>query len=307
MKDVLIKNCYTSAFDIKDENLKKLIIINTKCLTDDKVQRNVYTDTNRLRDELVYFNFYGDRPQYTDILNLLLPSILSNTNVQRGEEEVISLISKYIKYLKFEEYRFEYILAAVLYNSLIHQLMENVNIEYGDLLQAIKERMIGFKMELDKSDIIKFQMQRIKAIQTIDNYIDLKVCDYKENEIIVNFLNVIYDVYIDDRQVLNDGILSLKKSILSILGIEPNLNIGNIDFISSMSLYITKLRKYSINKSPYKISSNPRNFINLKKGDTIVDPILNRIKVIDKELQDNILRISVEAKSGTYTFKFKRV
>lgn len=306
MKDVLIKNCYTSAFDIKDDNLKKLMIINTKCLVDDKIQRNVYIDTNRLRDELVYFNFYGQRPEYKDILNLLLPSILSNTNIQKGEEEVVSLITKYIKYLKLQEQSFEYIIGTVLYNSLIHELLENQNIEYQDLLQSIKQRMIEFKIELEKSDIIKFQMARIKAIQIIDNYIDMKICDYKENEIVTNFLNVIYDVYIEEREIINEGLLSLKKSILSILGIEPNLNIDNIDFISSMSLYITKLRKYSINKDTYKISSNPRSLITLNQGDTILDPILNKIKVVDKEFSNNILSLAVEAKSGRYTFKFKR-
>ena len=307
MKDDLIKNCYISSFDIEDTSLKHLMIIGTKCLIDNKLQRNVYVDNKRLKDELIYFNFYENKPQYMDVLNVLLSLILSNTNIQKSEDEVLSLIQKYVKYLKRDKYLFDYILASVLYNSLIHNLIDNPNLEYEEILQSIKEKMIGLQIELDKASMIKFQMARIKAIQIIDNYIDLKICDYAENELITNLLNVIYDIYIEDRECLNDGILSMKKSILSILSAEANLNIENIDFISSMGAYITKLRKYSINKSSYNTSSDPRSLINLNKGDTIVDPILNKIQVISKDFCDNVLRISIKSKSGQYTFSFKRV
>lgn len=307
MRDDLIKNCYISSFDIEDSSLKHLMIIGTKCLIDNKLQRNVYVDNNRLKDELIYFNFYESKPQYSDVLNVLLPLILSNTNIQKSEEEVLALIQKYVRYLKKEQYLFDYILASVLYNSLIHNLIDNKDMEYEEILQSIKEKVIGLQIELDKTSMIKFQMARIKAIQVIDNYIDLKICDYEENEIITNLLNVIYDIYMEDREFINDGLLSIKKSILSILSADANLNIDNIDFISSMAMYITKLRKYSINKSSYNTSSEPRSLINLNKGDTIVDPILNKIQVISKDFCDNVLRISIKSKSGQYTFSFKRV
>ena len=307
MRDDLIKNCYISSFDIEDSSLKHLMIIGTKCLIDNKLQRNVYVDNNRLKDELIYFNFYESKPQYSDVLNVLLPLILSNTNIQKSEEEVLALIQKYVRYLKKEQYLFDYILASVLYNSLIHNVIDNKDMEYEEILQSIKEKVIGLQIELDKTSMIKFQMARIKAIQVIDNYIDLKICDYEENEIITNLLNVIYDIYMEDREVINDGLLSIKKSILSILSADANLNIDNIDFISSMAMYITKLRKYSINKSSYNTSSDPRSLINLNKGDTIVDPILNKIQVISKDFCDNVLRISIKSKSGQYTFSFKRV
>lgn len=307
MRDDLIKNCYISSFDIEDSSLKHLMIIGTKCLIDNKLQRNVYVDNNRLKDELIYFNFYESKPQYSDVLNVLLPLILSNTNIQKSEEEVLALIQKYVRYLKKEQYLFDYILASVLYNSLIHNLIDNKDMEYEEILQSIKEKVIVLQIELDKTSMIKFQMARIKAIQVIDNYIDLKICDYEENEIITNLLNVIYDIYMEDREVINDGLLSIKKSILSILSADANLNIDNIDFISSMAMYITKLRKYSINKSSYNTSSDPRSLINLNKGDTIVDPILNKIQVISKDFCDNVLRISIKSKSGQYTFSFKRV
>ena len=308
MKENLIRNSYLNSFNIDDKSkgLEHLIIINTKCLVDDKIQRYVYIDNNRLKDELRYYNFYGTKPSYDDILNILLPLILSNTNIQKCEDEVVSLIQKYVKYLKKEDNLFEYILGAVIYNALIHYLLENKNIEYNDLLQLLKEKIIGFSIELEKLNMIKFQMARINAIQLIDNYIYLKVEDYQDGKIIRNLLNVIYDIYIEERNVNNTGVLSIKKSILSILGEESNLNMDNIDFLEQMSHYITKIRKYAINKKTYNLNSDPRNLIKYNEGDIVSDAILNKINIVSKELHDNILHIKVKSKSGEYNFKFKK-
>ncbi|MCI7205317.1 MAG: hypothetical protein PUJ51_16940 [Clostridiales bacterium] len=308
MKENLIRNSYLNSFNIDDKSkgLEHLIIINTKCLVDDKIQRYVYIDNNRLKDELRYYNFYGTKPSYDDILNILLPLILSNTNIQKCEDEVVSLIQKYVKYLKKEDNLFEYILGAVIYNALMHYLLENKNIEYNDLLQLLKEKIIGFSIELEKLNMIKFQMARINAIQLIDNYIYLKVEDYQDGKIIRNLLNVIYDIYIEERNVNNTGVLSIKKSILSILGEESNLNMDNIDFLEQMSHYITKIRKYAINKKTYNLNSDPRNLIKYNEGDIVSDAILNKINIVSKELHDNILHIKVKSKSGEYNFKFKK-
>lgn len=306
MKENLIRNSYLNSFNINDKGLQDLIIINTKCLVDDKIQRYVYIDNNRLKDELRYYNFYGTKPSYDDILNILLPLILANVNIQKSEDEVVNLTQKYVKYFKKEDNLFEYILGSVIYNALIHYLLENKNIEYGDLLQLLKEKIIGFSIELEKLNMIKFQMARINAIQLIDNYIDLKIDEYEDSKIIKNLLNVLYDIYIQERSVNNLGTLSIKKSILSILGEEANLNIDNIDFLEQMSNYIIKIRKYAINKKTYNLNSDPRNLIKYNEGDIVSDAILNKIQINSKELQDNILHMKVKSKSGEYNFKFRR-
>ena len=306
MKENLIRNSYLNSFNINDKGLQDLIIINTKCLVDDKIQRYVYIDNNRLKDELRYYNFYGTKPSYDDILNILLPLILANVNIQKSEDEVVNLTQKYVKYFKKEDNLFEYILGAVIYNALMHYLLENKNIEYGDLLQLLKEKIIGFSIELEKLNMIKFQMARINAIQLIDNYIDLKIDEYEDSKIIKNLLNVLYDIYIQERSVNNLGTLSIKKSILSILGEEANLNIDNIDFLEQMSNYIIKIRKYAINKKTYNLNSDPRNLIKYNEGDIVSDAILNKIQINSKELQDNILHMKVKSKSGEYNFKFRR-
>ena len=306
MKENLIRNSYLNSFNINDKGLQDLIIINTKCLVDDKIQRYVYIDNNRLKDELRYYNFYGTKPSYDDILNILLPLILANVNIQKSEDEVVNLTQKYVKYFKKEDNLFEYILGAVIYNALIHYLLENKNIEYGDLLQLLKEKIIGFSIELEKLNMIKFQMARINAIQLIDNYIDLKIDEYEDSKILGSLLNILYDIYIEDREVKDFGSKSIKKSILSILSADANLNIDNIDFLEQMSNYIIKIRKYAINKKTYNLNSDPRNLIKYNEGDIVSDAILNKIQINSKELQDNILHMKVKSKSGEYNFKFRR-
>ena len=128
MKDNLIKKAYISAFNIDDKYLKDLIVVNTKCLIDDNIQRCVYIDNNRLRDELIYYKFYGEKTNYNNIINLLLPVIISNNNIKKSEDEVVELIRKYVKYFKTEENLFEYILSSVLYNAIIHYIIEDKNI-----------------------------------------------------------------------------------------------------------------------------------------------------------------------------------
>ncbi|MBC6004314.1 MAG: hypothetical protein E7C86_01095 [Paeniclostridium sordellii] len=306
MKEDLLKKAYINAFGIEDKYIKDMIILNTKSLVDDITQRYVKIDKNRLKDELLYYKFYGQKLKDLNIINIVLPIVISNTNMKKSELEALKVMKYHVLYNKANEYMNDYILASLIYNTLIHSIIENSNIEYEDLMQKIKTVIIEFNHNMDKSEVIKFEMKRIQTIQAIDRYIDLKVSDYESTNIITNLLNAIYDVYIEDREVSLDGIKSIKKSILSILNLNIESNIDNIDFINSMSEYIIKLRKYKISKKEYNIKSDPRYLISLEIGDVKSDPILNNIKVVSKDFSNNILTINLVSKSGNYSFKFRK-
>ncbi|WP_304340411.1 hypothetical protein [Metaclostridioides mangenotii] len=307
MKEVLIKNAYINSFDIDDKIIKDIIIINTKSLVDDKTQRYVYVDQNRLKGELIYYRYYGDKCLKSNILNILIPLILANTNIKKSEEQVTDLITKYVNYFKIEEKFFDYLLSSVMYNSLIHLIIDDKSIEYKDLLQKTKEHVIGLNLELEKKDIVKFQMARIKAIQTIDEYIDLKTYDY-DDDILKGLLNVLYDVYVEDRVVEDQGLVSIKKSILSLLGEEiSHDSIDNLAFVNSMSEYLYKLRDYKVDKKVFDKKVDPRYIINLKEEESVSDPILNQMNVVSKTLTDNALNIEINCKSGNYVLKFMKL
>jgi hypothetical protein len=307
MKEVLIKNAYINSFDIDDKIIKDIIIINTKSLVDDKTQRYVYVDQSRLKGELIYYRYYGDKCLKSNILNILIPLILANTNIKKSEEQVIDLITKYVNYFKIEEKFFDYLLSSVMYNSLIHLIIDDKSIEYKDLLQKTKEYIIGLNLELEKKDIVKFQMVRIKAIQTIDEYIDLKTYDY-DDDILKGLLNVLYDVYVEDRVVEDQGLASIKKSILSLLGEEISCDsIDNLAFVNSMSEYLYKLRNYKVAKNVFDKNVDPRYIINLKEEESVSDPILNQMYVVSKTLTDNALNIEINCKSGNYVLKFMKL
>lgn len=306
MKEELLKKAYINAFSIEDKYIKNMIILNTKSLIDDLAQRYVKIDKNRLRDELLYYRFYGEKLSDINIVNILLPVIISNTNMKKSEEEVVKVIKYYVLYNKKNEYMNDFLISSLIYNTLIHSIIENKDIEYEELMQKIKSTIIEFTYEMEKVEVIKFEMKRIQVIQSIDRYIDLKIKDYEDNDIINNLLNVIHDIYISDRDTKIQGIKSIKKSILSILSFDINEKIDNIDFINSMAEYIIKLRKYKINKKEYNIKSDPRYLINLEIGDTKSDPILNNIKVISRNFSNNVLNIGLVSKTGDYNFKFKR-
>ncbi|MBU5307335.1 hypothetical protein KQI18_06000 [Clostridioides mangenotii] len=307
MKEVLIKNAYINSFDIDDKIIKDILIINTKSLVDDKTQRCVYIDESRLKGELIYYRYYGEKILKSNILNILLPLILANTNIKKSEVQVIDLMTKYVRYFKADDMYFNYLLSSVMYNSLIHMLIEDKNIEYKDLLQKMKEEIIGFNFELEKKDIVKFQMARIDAIKTLDDYIDLKHYDYDEN-ILKGLLNVLYDVYVEDRDLEDQGLMSIKKSILSLLGKDIKENsIDNLVFVSSMSDYLIKIRNYRVSKKIFNKSVDPRYIINLKEEELVSDPVFNQMKVVSKKLVDDALNIVINCKSGNYVLKFMKL
>ena len=305
MIENIIKNSYTSLFSIKDDFLKEIFLINTKCLIDDKKQRYVYIDDNRLKNELIYHKFYGNKLQTKTFLSVVFPVIISNTNKEKSNLECTKLIKKYIKFLKKEEELFYYLISVNVYNSVVNDIIKNKNIEYKEILQNAKQSIIEMNLETNKKEFISFQKLKIYTIQEIDNYINLKISN--EENIINNLLKIIYSIYVEDILFLSDDLMAIKKSILSILGENFELNTENIDFILLMGDYIAKLRCYSINKKTYVENSDPRYIINLNENDEIIDPIFGKVYVKSKCLRDNILYVNLKSKSGVYSMRFKKM
>lgn len=299
--DNAVKNAYISAFDTDSDIIKMLILINTKCLIDDFKQRYLFVDNNRLRDELRYYKFYGAEYKEENLLNIFLPVIIGNNDGEKCDKELVELVKKYVMYFKIKNKYSEYLIAALIYSEVIHNLLKNPSIEYEDIMDSIKERVISLNIDMEKSEIVKFQMYRINLIKTIDEYKDGNRSS--SDDVCSGLFDAIFDIYVEDRDEKSD-IDSIKKVLFSLLGQKISTEIENIDFVDSMAEYTVKLKKYKINKKEYKSKANPLEIIALNEGDTIQDPILNKITVKSKKINGNLLKINVLSKSGEYNFRF---
>lgn len=299
--DNAVKNAYISAFDTDSDIIKMLILINTKCLIDDFKQRYLFVDNNRLRDELRYYKFYGAEYKEENLLNIFLPVIIGNNDGEKCDKELVELVKKYVMYFKIENKYSEYLIAALIYSEVIHNLLKNPSIEYEDIMDSIKERVISLNIDMEKSEIVKFQMYRINLIKIIDEYKDGNRSS--SDDVCSGLFDAIFDIYVEDRYEKSD-IDSIKKVLFSLLGQKISTEIENIDFVDSMAEYTVKLKKYKINKKEYKSKANPLEIIALNEGDTIQDPILNKITVKSKKINGNLLKINVLSKSGEYNFRF---
>lgn len=301
--DNFVKNAYISAFDTDSDIIKTLMLVNTKCLIDDFKQRYLFVDNNRLRDELRYYKFYGAEYKGENLLNIFLPVILGNNDGEKCDKELVELIKKYVMYFKIENKYSEYLIATLIYSELIHNLLKNPSIEYDEIMDMIKERVISLNIDMEKSHVVKFQMYRIGIIKTIDEYKDRK--RNSSSDICSGLLDAIFDIYVEDRDEKSD-IDSIKKVLFSLLGQKISTEIENIDFVDSMAEYTVKLKKYKINKKEYNAKANPLEIISLNEGDSIQDPILNKLTVKSKIINGNLLKINVHAKSGEYCFRFAK-
>ena len=299
--DNIIKNTYISAFDTDSDIIKMLMIVNTKCLIDDFKQRYLYIDNNRLRDELRYYKFYGAEYNKENLLNIFLPVILGNNDGEKCDRELIELVKKYVMYFKIDKKYSEYLIATLIYSELVHLLIKNPIVEYEEIMDSIKERLISLNIDMEKSEVVKFQMYRISLIKMIDDYKDGK--RDSSDDICSGLLDAIFDIYVEDRDESTD-INSIKKVLFSLLGQSASTEIENIDFVNSMADYTVKLKKYKINKKEYNAKANPLEIIALNEGDSIQDPILNKLTVKSKSINGNLLKINVVSKSGEYCFRF---
>ncbi|QQQ86946.1 hypothetical protein JHD53_02285 [Peptacetobacter hiranonis] len=301
--DNFVKNAYISAFDTDSDIIKMLMLVNTKCLIDDFKQRYLFVDNNRLRDELRYYKFYGAEYNGENLLNIFLPVILGNNDGEKCDKELVELVKKYVMYFKIENKYSEYLIATLIYSELIHNLLKNPSIEYDEIMDMIKERVVSLNIDMEKSHVVKFQMYRIGIIKTIDEYKDGK--RNSSSDICSGLLDAIFDIYVEDRDESED-INSIKKVLFSLLGQKISTEIENIDFVDSMAEYTVKLKKYKINKKEYHAKANPLEIISLNEGDSIQDPILNKLTVKSKIINGNLLKINVHTKSGEYCFRFAK-
>lgn len=254
-------------------NQRNILLAISRCLVPDRDNMRVILDEARFSDELRLMKYYTNIQKNRSLLSCIAPIAFTNSNIN----EIIVQSSKAFKILTGHE------------TDTVQQI--SMFVILNDLKDAdIKQELINFDKDIpDKKDIIEFQKAKIKMIISLDKK------DYI-NEIFENLYQQ-DDIRENDLELFQELKAGMSEDMASD---DEELNI----FDRKMLDYIIDIRNFKITRSLYNEQVKPLDLIKHEKNDSFYIPVLGNVSVLDKVLEDNILKISIKAKSGVYDFKF---
>lgn len=254
-------------------NQRNILLAISRCLVPDRDNMRVILDEARFSDELRLMKYYTNIQKNRSLLSCIAPIAFTNSNIN----EIIVQSSKAFKILTGHE------------TDTVQKI--SMFVLLNDLKDAdIKQELINFDKDIpDKKDIIEFQKAKIKMIISLDKK------DYI-NEIFENLYQQ-DDIRENDLELFQELKAGMSEDMASD---DEELNI----FDRKMLDYIIDIRNFKITRSLYNEQVKPLDLIKHEKNDSFYIPVLGNVSVLDKVLEDNILKISIKAKSGVYDFKF---
>ena len=323
--DKNIIDMYVNTFNNTKEynEIERLILIGTKILSCNKKRLSVDVDIDRLFDELRYFQYYEIRNDI-NILNFFLPIILSTRSIQSSNRIFMNLVEKITHFYKKTNKTMDYILELFCYDMAIRYRLGNNNDVY-ELFEMIREGLINFDIDFqDKKNKVNFHIKKIKYIEEVHKYIDDE--DYSVN---TGVLRIIRDAFLEKGGDYTDiGDISVYNTLCNNDKLshtnqnethvadkksptfykEANRDLYTNEkyaFLKSMSEFVLKIRQYNIDIKKYQRQEKIVDFSKYKVGDEILDPILNRVKIIDSYTEDDVRIVVIDSKTGKYTFRYK--
>lgn len=271
--DENIKRVYISSLENCSKEVYYLTLIGTKILSSQG--RSIGIDYERLYDELVYFKYYSEMSD-ENLLDFFMPLILVSRGYSNYEKDAIELADKLTTFYKRKEKFNEYVLDVFCYDIVLRNAI-NDRRDFNEVVEEIKAALLGFNpFSEDKLKNVKFQMVKIKYIEEAH-----RLEDRDEESINIPFF----------KRLLRD--------------FDKKLEVGNNPFEEAMAEYLLKLRYFEIQSPRYMKGASPRNFLKLEVGETMKDPIMNKVELISKEKTDEAYEIEIMTKTGKYNFEFK--
>lgn len=322
--------------------ITQLMLINCKCLVDNKEKRQVSVDYKRIIKELKLWQYYrcGRPENYLHRLKLgskyysskfywedkrgeafsrIFPIVLANKNFNAAQEQVY----KNIIYINRHPV---VVLTGLLLLRSIYFMLNNKEVEKEKLIDDLKDYLIELQLteleeytngELPSNYKIKFEQEKINYLMDIDRIKGSSEYNFT-NSTNSNSKNIFISALIKFLQ-LHEGKYDIghtfecnEKEIYAItyglLGLLKNKetictdNIKDIKFIKSMDNYLDKLKEYSIGKKEFQKDSGVINVFDLDKGTILKHPILNNIKIKERKQFNDYIELIIESKSGEYKF-----
>ncbi|SCG82656.1 hypothetical protein DW1_1060 [Proteiniborus sp. DW1] len=298
----------------------ELMIITIKSLIPDEVHHGSVIDYKRFNEELkLWYHYrhgdnisllgslYNDEKTYWDyeddsIFSRITPIVFVNEDWIVAKKEVL----KNILYSSGNIYS---IFEGLALSKLFFLLINNISINYDELINQIKEEMICFSQK----DFIRMHSKDFKF--SLDTYKGNFVIDFERKRIeILNILNGVnlsskYSILKQSLNVLREQgesglptfFLGGLKGLKSVCNYTP---IKDEEFIKSLCGFLVKLRKGRFSVESLKIDKYllPDVF-QYKEGDVFFHTLLKKCQVVKIINEPKRITSFIRTKTGIYRFR----
>ncbi|MBU5676789.1 hypothetical protein KQI88_10200 [Alkaliphilus sp. MSJ-5] len=319
--------------------ITQLMLINCKCLVDNKDNRHVLIDYKRMIEEIKLWKYYryGTPLNYIYKLKLgnqyykddfywndkrgeafsrIIPIALANKNFNAAQEEVY----KNIIYINRHP---QVVLTGLLLLKTIFFLIKNKLIEKKQLIDELKNYLIHLQLleleeyvngQLPSNYKIRFEQEKINYLIDLDRLKDSDTYSfdtYDSKNILITSLNNLLNIHTDIGYMSNllkckeKEVYAITYGLLALIKQADKIvinQIKDISFIRSMGEYVFKLREYEVGRILFEKRDNEIDLFSLNKGAMLKHPLLNNIRIKDKVQFSNYIELTVESKSGEYKF-----
>ena len=317
--------------------ITELMLIMIKCMIDDSKDLRLVVDYKGFYDELMLWkyyrhgspegiltriqanNYYKSSFYWEDKncsgINRVIPILLANNNYYLAEMEVY----KNVIYFNRQA---EIVFTGLLILRTGYLILQNPMINKDELLQELKNYLINLQLkELNRNMRknfnnkynIQFEKEKIQYLIELDRYKRSRnLSDVSNNKIILYAIENYFILHEGGKLNLNNLPYKYKKEIISIAysywgmcgkGYDMARNsLKDESFICEMGKFLYRLRKNKINRKVYPVQETEIDIFKLEPNQMIKHPILNAMRVIDKEETDHYIKVLVQTKSCIYTF-----
>lgn len=292
--------------------ISQLSIITIKSLFPSKDIIGNHIDKRRFKEELTLWKNYrvGENASLISILDdpsheiyyeksdyslysRVIPIVIANKSYEVIECEVI-------KNILFTTGNIASLFENIILAKMVYLILE----KNEDIIPSLKEYIIKFS----QSDFLEKYKEQFRF--SLDEYPGIYKIDFERERI--SILNLINGSDFKGYPILHDIIGVLQgKSPSTIMGsafekcIMKQSNYSQIDrFYINMNNYLLKLRKSRIDPEALIIDEYILpDIFDFNENEIFFHSLLNKSKVIKKEVRDKTLTSLVETKSGLYLFK----
>lgn len=315
----------------------ELVLIIIKCFVDNAAEMKVTVDYTRLYEELKLWEYYrhGHPPAILRRLQVknyykssyywedknhygisrIIPILLANKNYRVAEIEAYKNIIYFNRHPRI-------ILLGLLLLRTGYIILENQLIDKEELIQQLKSYLINLqlqelndnmKSDLPKNYNILFEKEKIQYLMNLDRYKNKKEGGKEiESDYILSSIEIYYCLKEKGILALNNHLYHYGKEEIAIAlgfwgmsGKEYELekeSLKDQTFIYDMGRFLYRLRNYEGNRKIYTHHDKRMDLFQLEKDNVIKHPILNVIKIKEKEDVSEFTKLLIQTKSCLYTF-----